>query len=59
MTITFSWWAMPALVMLASMFCARRMLRAHIIGFSVAAGFVLLMGGPSAIFTLLVWGMTQ
>lgn len=59
MTISLTWWAMPALVMVVTFMGGLKLFKADLIGFGVALVCALGMGVFAALLTLTVWGIAR
>lgn len=59
MTITFSWWALPVVVLAFSLFLTRRLMHRDLFAMGVAGCFSMAMGLVAALLTVLVWGITR
>ena len=59
MTISITWWAIPALVMVVTFIGGLKLFKADLIGFGVALVCSAGMGVFAALITLGVWGVTR
>lgn len=59
MTISITWWAIPALVMVVTFIGGLKLFKADLIGFGVALACSLGAGFWAALMTLAVWGIAR
>lgn len=59
MTLSLSWWALPVVVVLYSLFLTRRLMQRDLFAMGVAGCFSMAMGLVAALLTVLVWGITR